>query len=63
MIVKLPWDIMTVYSEVLRTGVNAKEDEDEDEDEVEAHEDSIARLRVSVRSYTSDSKLTCWAFP
>ncbi|KAG8696170.1 Transcription initiation protein spt3 [Ceratobasidium sp. 395] len=45
MTVKLPWDIITVYSEVLRTGVNAKEDEDEDEDEVEAHEDSIARLR------------------
>ncbi|KAG8715847.1 Transcription initiation protein spt3 [Ceratobasidium sp. 423] len=45
MTVKLPWDIVTVYSEVLRTGVNAKEDEDEDEDEVEAHEDSIARLR------------------
>ncbi|KAG8679789.1 Transcription initiation protein spt3 [Ceratobasidium sp. 394] len=45
MTIKLPWDIITVYSEVLRTGVNAKEDEDEDEDEVEAHEDSIARLR------------------
>ncbi|QRW15787.1 fumarylacetoacetate hydrolase domain-containing protein 2 [Rhizoctonia solani] len=45
MTVKLPWDIVTVYSEVLRTGVNVKEDEDEDEDEVEAHEDSIARLR------------------
>ncbi|QRW01418.1 Transcription initiation factor IID, 18kD subunit [Ceratobasidium sp. AG-Ba] len=45
MTVKLPWDIVTVYSEVLRTGINAKEDEDEDEDEVEAHEDSIARLR------------------
>ncbi|KAG9074633.1 Transcription initiation protein spt3, partial [Ceratobasidium sp. 370] len=43
MTVKLPWDIVTVYSEVLGAGVNA-EDEDEDEDEVEAHEDSIARL-------------------
>ncbi|KAG9076543.1 Transcription initiation protein spt3 [Ceratobasidium sp. 370] len=44
MTVKLPWDIETVYSEVLGAGVNA-EDEDEDGDEVEAHEDTIARLR------------------
>lgn len=42
-IIKLPWDIQTLYSDVLR---NAKlGDEEEDEDEMEAHEDSVKRLR------------------
>ncbi|KAG9089522.1 Transcription initiation protein spt3 [Ceratobasidium sp. 370] len=49
--VKLSWDIVTVYSEVLGVGVNTK-DEDKDRDEVEAHEDSIARLRDANVKYS-----------
>ncbi|KAF8322152.1 TFIID-domain-containing protein, partial [Clavulina sp. PMI_390] len=50
-IIKLSWDITTIYSEVLKT-VQANHPErhsgysdDEDDDELEAHEDSIKRLR------------------
>ncbi|GAW04443.1 protein spt3 [Lentinula edodes] len=42
--IKLPWEITTLYSEVLRQ--SGREDEDEeDEDDIEAHEASIQRLK------------------
>jgi transcription initiation protein SPT3 len=48
--VKLPWELLTPFSEFLR-GVpgkqNREDDEDEDEDEMQAHQDSMQRLRVS----------------
>ncbi|KZT71539.1 TFIID-18kDa-domain-containing protein [Daedalea quercina L-15889] len=37
--IKLPWEIMTMYSDVLQT------DDEEDEDDIEAHEASIQRLK------------------
>lgn len=37
--VKLPWEIMTIYSEVLPS------DDEEDEEDIEAHEASIQRLK------------------
>ncbi|KZT05586.1 TFIID-18kDa-domain-containing protein [Laetiporus sulphureus 93-53] len=37
--IKLPWEIMTIYSDVLQT------DDEEDEDDIEAHEASIQRLK------------------
>ncbi len=39
--IKLPWEIMTMFSDVLPT------DDEEDEDDIEAHEASIQRLKVS----------------
>jgi transcription initiation protein SPT3 len=38
--IKLPWEILTLYSEVL------PEDDEEDEDDIEAHEASVTRLKV-----------------
>ncbi|CCL98257.1 uncharacterized protein FIBRA_00251 [Fibroporia radiculosa] len=40
--IKLPWEIMTIYSDVLQT------DDEEDEDDIEAHEASIQRLKASM---------------
>ncbi|OCH95927.1 TFIID-18kDa-domain-containing protein [Obba rivulosa] len=37
--IKLPWEIMTIFSDVLQT------DDEEDEDDIEAHEASIQRLK------------------
>jgi transcription initiation protein SPT3 len=51
-IVKLSWEITTIYSEILKTiasnnpGRHSGHSDDEDEDEMEAHEDSVKRLRV-----------------
>lgn len=49
--VKLPWELMTPYSDFLKSLPNSsagKDDEDEgDDDEVQAHHDSMQRLRVS----------------
>ncbi|KAG2748378.1 TFIID-18kDa-domain-containing protein [Suillus brevipes Sb2] len=42
--IKLPWDISTIYSEVLRQSGHQSDDE-EDEDDIEAHEASIQRLK------------------
>ncbi|TFK72039.1 TFIID-18kDa-domain-containing protein [Pluteus cervinus] len=42
--IKLPWEITTIYSEVLRQAGHQSDDE-EDEDDIEAHEASIQRLR------------------
>ena len=39
--IKLPWEIMTMFSDVLAT------DDEEDEDDVEAHEASLQRLKAS----------------
>lgn len=43
--IKLPWEISTVYSEVLKGGGH-EDDDEEDEDDIEAHEASLQRLRV-----------------
>lgn len=43
--IKLPWEIMTVYSEVLKRSGH-ESDGEEDEDDIEAHEASIQRLKV-----------------
>lgn len=50
-IVKLSWEITTIYSDVIKTlaanhGRHTGHSDDEDEDEMEAHEDSVKRLRV-----------------
>lgn len=37
--IKLPWEITTIFSDVLPT------DDEEDEDDIEAHEASIQRLK------------------
>ncbi|KAF9782177.1 TFIID-domain-containing protein [Thelephora terrestris] len=37
--IKLPWEILTIYSEVL------PQDDEEDEDDIEAHEASVLRLK------------------
>ncbi|KAI6003591.1 transcription initiation factor IID, 18kD subunit-domain-containing protein [Pisolithus albus] len=42
--IKLPWEISTIYSEVLRQAGHQSDDE-EDEDDIEAHEASIQRLK------------------
>ncbi|PFH47798.1 hypothetical protein AMATHDRAFT_151244 [Amanita thiersii Skay4041] len=42
--IKLPWEIMTVYSEVFKLSGHQSDDE-EDEDDIEAHEASIQRLK------------------
>ncbi|EAU84209.1 spt3 [Coprinopsis cinerea okayama7 len=41
---KLPWEIMTIYSEVLKTAGH-EDDDEEDDDDIEAHEASIQRLK------------------
>lgn len=53
--IKLPWEIMTVYSEALRQSGHQSDDE-EDEDDIEAHEASVQRLKVS---HTGPSFSTC----
>jgi transcription initiation protein SPT3 len=45
--IKLPWEITTIYSEVLRQTGHQSDDE-EDEDDIEAHEASIQRLKVTL---------------
>jgi transcription initiation protein SPT3 len=49
-IVKLSWELLTPFSDFLRslpTQQNrAEEEEEEDEDELQAHQDSMKRLRV-----------------
>ncbi|TFK43861.1 TFIID-18kDa-domain-containing protein [Crucibulum laeve] len=42
--IKLPWEITTIYSEVLKNSGHQSDDE-EDEDDIEAHEASILRLK------------------
>lgn len=42
--IKLPWEISTIYTEVLRASGHQSDDE-EDEDDIEAHEASILRLK------------------
>ncbi|KAJ7506624.1 TFIID-domain-containing protein [Mycena galericulata] len=42
--IKLPWEITTIYSEVLKQSGHQSDDE-EDEDDIEAHEASILRLK------------------
>ncbi len=44
--IKLPWEITTIYSEVLKQSGHQSDDE-EDEDDIEAHEASIQRLKAS----------------
>ncbi|KAF7302271.1 hypothetical protein MIND_00794200 [Mycena indigotica] len=42
--IKLPWEITTIYSEVLKQSGHQSDDE-EDEDDIEAHEASVLRLK------------------
>ncbi|KAJ7181618.1 TFIID-domain-containing protein [Mycena crocata] len=42
--IKLPWEITTIYSEVLKQSGHQSDDE-EDEDDMEAHEASLLRLK------------------
>lgn len=54
MSVKLPWELTTIYGDVLKTiqannpNGAAVDDDAEDEDEMEAHEDSLRRLKVQL---------------
>lgn len=43
--VKLPWEITSIYTEVLKQAGH-QEDDEEDEDDIEAHEASTQRLKV-----------------
>lgn len=50
-VIKLPWEPLTPFSEVLKSLPNRQNgtvDEEEDDDELEAYEDSLQRLRVSL---------------
>jgi transcription initiation protein SPT3 len=54
-VVKLPWELLTPFTEFLRTlpvalGTSAAgaDDDDDDEEELEAYEESLQRLRVSL---------------
>jgi len=55
--IKLPWEITTIYSEVLRQSGHQSDDE-EDEDDIEAHEASIQRLKVRYSAMYSRSSPT-----
>ena len=48
--IKLPWEILTIYSEVL------PQDDEEDEDDIEAHEASVLRLKASTYEACSCGK-------
>ena len=52
--IKLPWEITTLYSEVLRQSGH-QSDEEEDEDDIEAHEASIQRLKVRANRWLPKS--------
>ena len=54
--IKLPWEITTIYSEVLKQSGHQSDDE-EDEDDIEAHEASIQRLKVRSMFLTRYSSL------
>jgi transcription initiation protein SPT3 len=57
--VKLPWELMTPYSDFLKSlpTSNSKDDDDDgDEDEVQAHHDSMQRLRVSLTGYSKSGQ-------
>ena len=46
--IKLPWEVMTMFQDVL------PQDEEEDEDDIEAHEASIQRLKVQLTNIMQD---------
>jgi transcription initiation protein SPT3 len=55
--VKLPWEVMTPFSDFLKTlptSMNKDEEDDDDDDEIQAHHDSMQRLRVSLFSPLRD---------
>lgn len=54
--IKLPWEITTIYSEVLRQSGHQSDDE-EDEDDLEAQEASRERLKVCQTHISSTSTL------
>ncbi|PWN34925.1 TFIID-18kDa-domain-containing protein [Meira miltonrushii] len=52
--IRLPWEISTVFSEYLHSGIAAtaaaaqgEDYEEEDEDDIEAHQDSLQRLKAA----------------
>lgn len=58
--VKLPWELMTPFSDFLRglpTSMNKDEEDEEDDDEMQAHQDSMQRLRVC--STSQSTQLGC----
>lgn len=60
--VKLPWELMTPFSDFLRglpTSMNRDDEEEEDEDEMQAHQDSMQRLRVSLHHACSSLQNCC----
>jgi transcription initiation protein SPT3 len=46
--IKLPWEVTTIYSEVVKQSGH-QSDEEEDEDDLEAQEASLERLKVTFR--------------
>lgn len=54
--IKLPWEITTIYSEVLRQSGHQSDDE-EDEDDLEAQEASRERLKVRQIAISSSNLL------
>ncbi|KAL9538974.1 hypothetical protein MBANPS3_010545 [Mucor bainieri] len=44
-IIKLPWELVNQFSDVITKSINGGDDESEDEDELEAYNDSIQRLK------------------
>ncbi|SJL02494.1 related to SAGA complex subunit spt3 [Armillaria ostoyae] len=55
--IKLPWEITTIYSEVLKQSGHQSDDE-EDEDDIEAHEASIQRLKASREADDATRQMT-----
>jgi len=59
---KLPWEILTPFSDFVRALPSKQlreEEDDEDEDEMQAHQDSMQRLRVSrLRVRCNEDQLT-----
>ena len=58
---KLPWEILTPFSDFVRAlpSKQLREEEEEDEDEMQAHQDSMQRLRVSrLRVRCNEDQLT-----
>lgn len=50
--VKLPWEVLTPFSDLMK-GLpsrqnRAEDDEEQDEDEMQAYQDTMQRLRVSI---------------
>lgn len=65
--VKLPWELLTPFSDFLKTVPSKQskmgptvndDDDDEDEDELQAHQDSMQRLKASNKVHLPRHSLT-----